>query len=220
MTTTTWDQRRAAYTRIRAAMKVDLPEGESGAVKLATFTVSDEQAAIERMRAIFSGGRGVPAGTYTALYRNGGLWMSDTPDEQRDHMPFAQDVYDSEDRRILVGGLGLGMVVSALLQVPSVEHIDVIELAADVITLVGPPLTKQAAEAGKTLNIVQGDAMDPRKLFPTGTAWDASWMDIWQDLCTDNLAEMTTISRRLARRVKRQGFWGREILRARARRGR
>lgn len=210
--TSTWEATRAAYERMREAMQVSLPEGESGEVRLATFTVAPEHRFGEVL-SMMKTGRGVPAGTYTALYRRGGLWMSDTPDERNDHLPFVHGVYERGDSRILVGGLGLGMVISALLTVDSVIHIDVIEIDPDVIALVGPTLTERATAAGKSLTIVQGDCMDPRALFPTGTTWDAAWIDIWRDLCTDNLAEMSTISRRLARRCPVREFWGRELLR-------
>lgn len=211
--TSTWEIKRSAYERMREAMKVDLPAGESGDVRLGTFTVEPRHR-LGEVLSMMKSGRGVPEGTYTALYRKGSLWMSDTPDERNDHLPFVQDVYGRGDSRILVGGLGLGMVVSALLTVESVTHIDVIEIDPDVIALVGPTLTERAEAAGKTLTIVEGDCMDPRILFPVGTAWDAAWVDIWRDLCTDNLAEMTTISRRLALRCPVREFWGREILRA------
>ena len=52
-------------------------------VELRKFEVTDTDA---RWSAFRDGARAVVAGTYTGLYRNGYLWMSDTPAEQRDHL--------------------------------------------------------------------------------------------------------------------------------------
>lgn len=210
---------RSVWSDIRAAMKVTVPEGTSGNVELRRFTVSEDAASMTRLRSLMQGGRGsVPAGEYTGLYRSGGLWMSDTNDERRDHSGFLWEAHQRGAETALVSGLGIGMVVAALAVIPSIRKVTVIELDADVIALVGPHLRALYAEAGKELEIVQGDAKDPASTLPKGQRWDVAWHDVWKDLCTDNLPEMATMARRYGRRVGWQDFWSRDILRVERRR--
>jgi hypothetical protein len=195
------------HTDWHEAMTVTVPEGQSGNVRLARFDVSDADASRHRIR---NAGRAVRPGTYTGLYRAGALWMSDTPAEKRDHITVPHAAVRLGARRALVNGLGLGMVVSAMLQVETIEHIDVVEIDADVIALVGPHYERLAAEAGKTITVHHADAYTIA--WPAGTTWDVAWHDIWRDLCTDNLPLMGRLHRRYGRRVQWQGSWARELL--------
>lgn len=210
---------RIAWTDIREAMKSTLPLGEVGRVSVRNIVISEEEARLSTMRAAFQGGRGrISAGTITGIYRGGGLWMSDSPDEMGDHIPFVQECHRRGAETVLISGLGLGMVVCGLLIVPSVREITVIEIDPEVIELVGPHLRARAEAAGKQLTIVLGDAKDPKSCLPKDFKFDAAWHDVWQELCTDNLKEMGDMGRRYARRVGFQDFWSRDILRAQKRR--
>jgi hypothetical protein len=181
--------------------QVDVPEGVSGSWKVSRFTVSKEAAKFEAMRAIFGGsGRGVPAGTYTSLTRDGQVIMSDTPDEIRDH----RHAISEAKGRCLVAGLGIGMVSRAMLLKPEVTHVTIIEQSSDVIKLVAPWLTSQFP--GR-VTIIEADILTWTP--PKGEKWDAAWFDIWDSICADNLAEMKTLSRRFARRVAWKGSWAR-----------
>lgn len=205
-----------AVTRrsILDAMVVTVPEGSSGDVEVRKFIVSEQDAMFTSMRSLFSpGGRGsVTAGGYTALYRNGRMWMSDTPDERRDHLGFVRRCYWEDAETVLINGLGLGMVAAAMLILPRVRSVEICEIDSFVIALVGPHLTRLYAEAGKELTITQGNAKTPTQTFPKGRRWDAAWHDIWENLCTDNLDEMSTMARRYGRRVGFQEFWGKKLL--------
>jgi len=181
--------------------QVDVPEGVSGPWKVARFTISKEAAAFERLRAIVGGsGRGVPEGTYTSLTRDGQVIMSDTPDEIRDHR---YAIFEAKGR-CLVAGLGIGMVARAMLLKPEVTCVTIIEQSSDVIKLVAPWLTSQFP--GR-VTIIQADILTWKP--PKGEKWDAAWFDIWDSICADNLAEMTTLHRRFARRVAWKGSWAR-----------
>lgn len=149
--------------------------------------------------------RGVPPGTYTGLLRNGNVWMSDTPDEKRDHYSAYLEA-KARGGRCLVHGLGLGMVVKAMLDLPNVDHVDVVELDADVIALSGPAF----AAYGDRLTIHHDNALTRR--WPTGTRWTVVWHDIWRDICEDNLSEMSKLHRSYGRRCDWQGSWSRELL--------
>jgi hypothetical protein len=199
---------RSVWSDIHAAMRVTVPEGTSGEVSIRRFTVSDADEATTRLRAMLHGGRGgVPAGEYTGLYRRGGLWMSDTPDEQYDHMPFVRRAHRAQAETALVSGLGIGMVVAALAVVPSIRRVTVVEIDWDVVTLVGPHLQAVYAAAGKELEVVLGDALTPATTLPKGQRWDAAWHDIWQHICADDYEEHKLIRRRYARRVGFQDVW-------------
>jgi hypothetical protein len=181
--------------------QVDVPEGKSGPWSIQRFTVSPKDAEMERLRAVFGGGgRGVPEGTYTMLSRGGTTVMSDTPDEIRDH----REAIRQARGRCLVAGLGIGMVAQAMLNKPEVTHVTIIELSSDVIALTGPWLTEKFP--GR-VTIIQADILSWTP--PKGEKWDTAWFDIWDNICTDNLAEMKTLSRRFGRRANWKGSWSR-----------
>jgi len=202
---------RLSYTE---AMKIDLPEGESNGVRVQKFEVSDSDAKLANMRAVFStGGRGrIWPGTYTKLMRDNTLWMSDTPDEMHDH---ASAFWQAKGRggRVLINGLGLGMVVQACLLLPNVEHVDVVEIDENVIKLVGPTYQERF---GDRITIHHADAYEQRKKWPTGSRWNVAWHDIWPSISEDNLSGMATLKRSYGRRAAWQGAWAQEeILRMR-----
>lgn len=177
----------------------------SGDVEIRQFEVSPADSSRAVLTAMMHGRGYVWPGTYTALYRNGGLWMSNTPDEQRDHNAPVRHARGAQTA--LVGGLGIGMVIAGFLAV-GVKHIDVVEIDADVIAVVGPQVQALAARYGATVNIHQGDMYAIK--WPTGTCWDVAWFDIWEAMCGDNLPLMTKLARSYGRRTGWQGFWGRE----------
>lgn len=195
-------------------MTVDLPEGTSGNVTIEKFEITEHEA---RMGFIMGSGRGrTTSGTYTKLLRNGALWMSDTGDEKSDHIEALQAMQALEPGgRVLIGGLGLGMVLRAVITATEVSHIDVVEIDPHVVRLVSQTYYDLAAEHGKTITIHEGDLWDRQGLFgkPEKNHWDYAWMDIWLSLSTDNLKEMTNLGRKYNHYCKKIGYWGREYLR-------
>jgi len=189
--------------------KVDIPEGRSGDWRVERFTVSPEHASMERVRALSNGGRFVPEGTYTGLYRGQVVVMSDTPDEIRDHR---EAIFQAKGK-CLVNGLGLGVVARAMLETPEVEHVTVVEKSVDVIDLVGAHLLLEYQI--ERLEIIHKDCFDfqPEK----GERWNVVWHDIWDYLCEDNLPEMHRLHRKYGRRCDWQGSWGRDYIERRRR---
>ncbi len=212
--------------------KVELPEGSSGDWRVEHFEVGKQDAAWESLRSVVTGSnRGVHAGKYTMLKCGESTIMSDTPDEMRDHM-FAISEAEERGGHVLINGLGLGMVIAAVLdaqvrcrkckQYPhhgdcncahvadvfSVDKVTVIENSPDVIALVGPTLKERY---GDRLDIIEADALTYKP--PKGIRYSVVWHDIWPDLCTDNLKTMGTLHRRYGRRCDWQGSWGKELLR-------
>jgi len=194
--------------RVRDLLRqVTVPEGVSGLWRVERFSVSEEDAAAECRRELFQAMQGrryhpVPAGEYTRLDRGGTVVMSDTPSEMRDH-------YEPVRRatgRVFIAGLGLGMVLQAVLDRPDVAHATVVELSEDVYRLVAPHY--QEKYGPERLTIIQGDAMTWTP--PRGThkdPYDVAWFDIWDAKTGENLAEFTRIKRRWARWAKWRGFW-------------
>jgi spermidine synthase len=121
--------------------------------------------------------------------------MSDTNAEMRDHMQFVCQA----SGRVLINGLGLGMVLGAVLAKDSVTHVTVVELSQDVIDLVA------AHYACDRLEVVCCSAFDYKP--PKGLRYNAVWHDIWDDLCGDNLPEMTKLKRKYGSKTDWQGCW-------------
>ena len=78
--------------------------------------------------------------------------------------------------RVLVTGLGLGLVVQAILDEPSstVEEVVIVEQSTDVIHLVAPHLI---ATYGDRIRVVEGDAFSWD--VPAGEQFTVGWHDIW-----------------------------------------
>lgn len=179
--------------------KVDVPEGVSGDWSIQRFTVERGMATFRAAMA----GRDLPPGIYTRLScRKGGLFMSDTPAEYRDAAWFIHVAEGS----VLISGLGLGMVVKAILKKAEVTHITVLELEADVINLVAP------SYPDPRLRVIHADC----RTWKADRQFDHAWHDIWPDVSEDDLPEMASITRRYAKAMtapQRQQVWGRDLVR-------
>ena len=187
--------------------KVKLPFGVDGPWRVAPMPVSKEDSKLGAIGMKF--GRWVPPGDYTALYRGGTLVMSDTPDELRDH---TQPVREAKGH-VLIAGLGLGCVLQAILDKDGVEKVTAIERSAEVIRLVAPTYLKRYK---KRFEIIHADIREWRP--PEDAHYCAAWFDIWNELCTDNLKEMSKLRRRFKRHATWIGSWGEDPLRVQKRR--
>lgn len=193
----------------------ELPEASKGDWSIQRFTISEAEAARENLHYMEAGSmrRMVKPGTYTRLVRytptGDVVVMSDTDAEIRDHQHF---VWKAEGN-VLVTGLGLGLVVNALLLKPAVEHVTVVEISDDVIYLVAPYLWQ--AHGHERLYIDQGDAfhwLPPWK----NEKFDYAWHDIWTDINPDNLPQIRWLKQHYANRMKepgRQKAWVEDELR-------
>jgi len=116
------------------------------------------------------------------------LWMSDTDQERRSHLPAvwaAKSIARTgEPVRALIAGLGLGMVARALLRIPEVTNLNVLELNRPVIDLV-EARTRAAVPNPDRLRIVESDA---RKWKPgPDETYNLVWLDVWASVSTDEL---------------------------------
>jgi len=182
--------------------KVDVPEGKSGEVEIKRFVVDAAGSAFTKMRAAMKGRGYVPEGTYTEIRRAGVLWMSDTPDEIRDHLGFI----GRASGRVLVTGLGLGMVAAACLRKPEVEKVVVVEIDPDVVALVAPHLVEQF---GDRVDVVLADAYK-WKPAEGSRVFDCAWHDVWPDICGSNARKMRAIVKHYAPFMTAPGFFARQ----------
>ena len=175
--------------------KVNVPVGKKGKWEIKRFEVPAFSSA--------GYGRGVPKGTYTGLYRDSMLIMSDTPDEIQDHLDFIEKAKGN----VLVVGLGIGMVLNALCSSSKVDKVTVVEKSRDVISLVANHYT---ALYGNKVEIINADIFNYR--LQKNQFWDCAWFDIWDNLCTDNLKEMDKLSRKFSRYTNWSSCWGRDVI--------
>ena len=179
--------------------KVDVPEGKKGDWEVSRFTVTEKDVAISNMRAMFHpGGRTIDPGTYTRLTRSGSVIMSDTQAEVCDHIGFMGGCSGN----VLIAGLGLGVVLQGCLRNPKVTAVTVVEKSQDVYDLVAPHYLRM--EPVK-LQIYVADIFEWNQ--PKGVHYDWFWADIWDDICADNLLEMSQLKRRFGRKATHKGFW-------------
>jgi 16S rRNA A1518/A1519 N6-dimethyltransferase RsmA/KsgA/DIM1 with predicted DNA glycosylase/AP lyase activity len=177
-------------------MKIDInvPDGISGEWEVKTFEVKERE--LSQIISMVKYGRGVPSGTYKKLMRGEICVMSNTPDEIRDFMSFVIHAKGS----VLINGLGLGVLLQALLNKPEVCDITVIEKSEDVIKLVSPTYLTDSR-----VTIINADAFEYKP--PKNKRYDAVWHDIWDYISSGNLKEMETLHRKYGRRTNYQRSW-------------
>ena len=168
---------------------VDVLDGVSGDWRVETFEVEKPSVYL------LIKGRPITPGIYKRLMYKSQVVMSNTPAEICDFMSF---VWRAKGN-VLINGLGLGVVLKAVLQQPEVESVTVIEISEDVIKLVAPYFTDPR------VTIVQADALIWKA--PRGMYYNAVWHDIWSDVCISNLDDMRLLHRKYGRRCSYQESW-------------
>lgn len=179
--------------------KVNIRPGESWNVKIENFFVSKERAMRLNLR-FRNHNRYIDPGTYTRLYIDRNLMMSDTPAEMRDHYPF----YKKAKGKILVAGLWLWMIAQALIKKKEVEELTVVEYNKHVIRLVKPSLDPR-------IKVIQADIFEYVKR--NDISFDMAWLDIWYDICGENVKEMEELKKHLVGKVPRVFCWGEQLCR-------
>lgn len=123
--------------------------------------------------------------------------MEDSRQELRRHMP----IWLAAHGRVLVTGLGLGCVVRGLLASPAVEHVDVVEIDAGIIRVVGTEFARNPR-----VKLHCGDALTYR--FPPETRWDCAWHDLWTEAGGEALhLQHVELLHRFRDRCESQGAW-------------
>ena len=201
-----------------------VPCGEQGIAKVDRVTITKGDAKFANLRSVLHGtsDRVIP-GDFTRLFLDGVLIMSDTYHEQYTNLPVKMAVErvlrHQTECRVLISGLGLGMLLPPLLDAGA--HVTVLEKHQDVIDLVSPHYFKEETWAER-LVVLHADAFEWKP--PRGEKWDVIYHDIWFDICTDNLDELGKLKRRFGSRVNRENGsqfgWQEDDLRYNRRRNR
>lgn len=182
-----------------------VPEGERGIAKVKHDRVSAFHAAMSALR-----GTPLSEGPICQLFVGGTLWMSDGANEHRTNY----EVCVEARGRVLIAGLGLGMILTKILAKKEVEHVTIIEKYQDVIDLVGPHFKH------KKLQIICADIYEWRPA--KGAKFDCIYFDVWADQSTDDLEDMRKLHQAF-KSFKAQGAWmeswNRAHLQSRKRRG-
>ena len=204
---------RARVTEIKARpewwkdYQVTVLEGTVGDFRVQHFRV-DEMGNPEGMYEQIKGGKVVslsptlPPGRYTKLTASGRVLISDTPGDLGTYV----DICERLTGRVLINGLGLGVVVRRALELPEVTHVDIVELSAEVITLVAPTYDKD-----RRVRVHLGDARNYP--WPDDAYWEVVWHDIWSTQSAAHLPMMDAMRERFKDRCTWQGCWQEEWIR-------
>lgn len=183
--------------------KANFPEGVSGEWVLEHFEVPPSPFADPTIdtRPVWAR---TPPGRYTRLRRGHEPFMTDMIDEWWTQLSAIEEAR-SRGGRILITGLGLGLIAEAILEPPegSVERITIVERSDDVMRLVAPHLLARYPDR---LEIVSGDAFTWTP--PAGVHYSVCWHDIWPNprdpACR---AEIQRLEARYAPWCDWQGSW-------------
>ena len=148
---------------------------------------------------------------HTRLLINNCLVMTDAAFEHQTNF----EVVSQATGDVLIAGLGIGMILTRILDRKEVSSVTVVEKSLDVIRLVGPHFSSPK------LTIVEGDIY--RWIPKDGVRFDTIYFDIWPDICTDSLDDVTKLHRRFRKYLRTGGWmgsWCRDYLRDMKRRGR
>ena len=205
------------YVDIFDRMKVDIPVDEKDGMTITKFEViapgkwTEEHEKRDDVASPLSvardawDGRPLKPGWYTRLSEGDRIWMSDTPAERRDHAEPVFAIGSTKAERVIINGLGIGMVLSAALSYDFVRHVDVVEIDQRVIDLVGPHYLKDPR-----VRIHHADAVKQMGVWGPDERWDVGWTDIWPDINPDNLEEMKKFTDFYGPRCGYYGNWAEE----------
>lgn len=134
-------------------------------------------------------------------------WMADSPVEIATQATGIRRLRG----RVLIGGLGLGVMVKAALTRRDVTAVDVVELDPEIIRAIGP------FYKDPRVRIINADFDEFR---PTGRAWyDCVWCDIWRDVGLCNIVSMLKCRVAWTDRCGWYGAWSEDQARVRWRDG-
>ena len=175
------------------AMTNVLPEGQQGVAKIDHFTIgqNDLLVSIADHHEDF-----VHMGRYARLKVNGEVMMTDSPMEKRTNL----EVIERSRGRVLIAGLGLGMILRPILRKPEVTHVTVLERYQDVVDLVLPSLA-----GDRKLEVIVADVF-AWKPNPDTPKYSTIYFDIWPNSTIRHLPEMEYLYKRYRPLLARGGW--------------
>ena len=183
-------------------LKSDVPAGRCGDWVVERFRVPEPPDPKQDLRPHWSRSK---AGRYTRLSVAATVMMTDTYEEWWTQKEAVEQAC-RRGGRVLISGLGLGLVAESIFRTPgsAVEHITIVEASSDVIRLVGPYL---AGRYGERLVIEQASAFEWRP--PAGVHYTVGWHDIWANPYDQEriFPEVRRLESRYSGCCDWQGFW-------------
>jgi len=155
-------------------------EEVQGIAKITKFKFATSENPMYNMRQVMRNGSMffVHDGEYVRLHVGEQLMMSDTSMERISNRKFIENAKG----RVLIAGLGIGLVIKNIIDNPDVEEIVVIEKYQDVIDLVMPKFNNPK------LKVICADIFDYE--LDKSEKFDCLYFDIWGDIGSENLIEM------------------------------
>lgn len=182
-----------------------IPPGVSGSAQIRHFTLTSDSVALPNLRAMRDGFCEFLCcpGKYAALTIDGKTVMSDTPMERLTNHWIAQAAFG----RVLIAGLGLGMVPYHLAQLSRVDQIDIVEINPDVIQLVHPRISHPKIRI-QQCGIEEFGRAELDKPKADRLKWDAIYFDIWPTITYDDQPQITRLKRMFRPLLNREGCMG------------
>lgn len=170
-----------------------LAPSKIGCAEITHYTITK----LDVLRELMHGGP-CEESTVAILRVNGRTVMSDTRHERLTNW----EIRARAKGRVLVAGLGMGMIIHALAKNAEVSSITVVEKESDVIALISPSLPKT-----EKLNVVCADIF---KWAPAiGEKFDTIYFDIWADASNGAAApDRRKLSARFRKHKAPEGWMG------------
>lgn len=137
--------------------------------KVGDFELSHFEIGKNNMYAIR---HGIPCGKFIRLMHRGSAIMSDTEMEKRTNSAFVRNAHG----KVLIGGLGIGLILLAVQDKDEVKNITVIEKSREVIDLVANQLP-----LNDKVEIVNADVFE----YSPTEKYNTIYMDIWDYINQD-----------------------------------
>jgi hypothetical protein len=151
-----------------------------GIATISNFEFKNDDNPLFNLRAVRDGGMMfyIRDGKYVRLHVNSELVMSDTHLERLSNSPFVTHA----NGKILIAGLGIGLIVKNILNKESITEITIVEKYQDVIDLVSPKFNDSR------IKYICADIFEwkPNK----NEKYDTIYFDIWPEISVDNLTEI------------------------------
>jgi hypothetical protein len=178
---------------IEGVLDIFPQEEHKGMAQISHVEFSNRGNPLFNMRAVRDGGWlfYMQDGKYVRLHINGQLMMSDTRMEKESNRDFINNAHG----KVLIAGLGIGLILKNILQKEDITEITVIELYQDVIDLVGPKFNDPR---------IKYICADIYKWKPKKEdKYNVIYFDIWSEVSQDNLKDIATLHNRFKNSVDR-----------------
>jgi hypothetical protein len=180
-------------------------ENKKGNIKIFQKEIDEDQISFARLRDQINNRfehMDAEPFTVTQLIVGWDVMMSDTKMEMVTNGEFMRRA----NGKVLIAGLGLGIIVHIIQDLKAIDEIIIIEKSKDIIDMVSKEM-----KFNKKVKIINEDIF---KWKPAaGEKFDTMWFDIWPNICSDNYLEMKELNKKFGRRLnnknpnKWKGHW-------------